>query len=192
MALSERSEVLLREYAALRSEQSRRFDSIDKMTNYILLIMLGISGFAVTLSKQQASIDLAMMAMAWLPVFFSPLVFDFLHNELMVYRIGSYIHRVLAREIESEIHERLLQWDEFNNQEALLWFSLVTTLFRNLILVLPVSVPTAMVFLNFHTRPRWVNILLAADVTVFAATVAVIAYKGFYFLRVVNGRVAQS
>ncbi len=191
MALSERSEVILREYAALRSEQGRRFDSIDKMTNYILLMMLGISGFAVTISKEKVATDLVLAVVACLPIFFSPLVFDFLHNKLMVYRIGRYLHQALAREIGEEIRAQLLGWDDFNNREALRWFSMTTTVFRNFILILPIAVPMAIAFLVFRERPYWVNVLLGADTAVLAATIAVITYKGFYFLHVVNGRVAR-
>ena len=187
MAVSDRLPVILQEFVVLRNEQGRRFDTIDKMTNYILLTLLGISGAAVTLSKEPTSQPIAFWAIASLPVLFAPLIFSYLHNELMIYRIGKYIHGVLAKQINAYREEKLLGWDEFNVREAAKFLSLSTALFRNLILVLPVAIPLVICLKMFHGRSRWANILLGADAIVLIAIVAVIAYKGIYFVHVVNG-----
>jgi hypothetical protein len=190
----ERLKVILQEYAILRGEQGRRFDAIDKMTNYIILIMLGIAGAMVSLSGRSVPVSeiVSSATSACLPIFFSPPIFGYLHNEIMIFRIGRYIHGQLAREVNRDVLERLLGWDAFNVREATRFFPIVATFFRNLILVLPIIVPTALSVILLPMGPRWINVLLGVDIGICVTTIAVIAYKGIYFLRVADGRASNS
>lgn len=186
--MNERISVILQEYTMLKSEQGRRFDTIDKMTNYILLIILGIAGAVITLFEKSISETVSLTVIVCLPLFFSPLIFGYLDNELMIFRIGRYIHSILSKEISQEITKgRLLGWDEFNARESMRLFPLIITLFRNLILILPVVTPLLISITTFHERPFWANILIGVDVVILIAIVAVIAYKAVYFVHVVNG-----
>jgi len=186
MSVGERLNVILHEYAVLRDEQGRRFDAIDKMTNYIILVILGIAGVAVTLFEEYESNPVSLIVAVCLPLFFSPFVFGYLYNEFMIFRIGRYINRVLVQEIRKETKGALLGWDEFNVRETVRFFPLLTAFFRNLILVFPIGTPLFISVAVFPERPCWADILICIDGIILAIIIATIAYKGVYFLHVVD------
>lgn len=139
----------LEEYKALRAEQTRRMSNQQNITYILVIVLAGILGFTYQIKPENEEAFNYILLIT--PILSSALVFVYLDHDIMISRVGRYIHEKLREKVAQVISsEDVWEWDEYHvmeSRETLSSLSAISFLSRFILLIIAIIGPLILFFI---------------------------------------------